>query len=530
MSEKDYAPLSAACVRALNDKIYDKRKAAAQEIEKMVKDFAANNKKNEIRRLLKVLGQDFATSQNAHSRKGGLIGLAAIAIALGKDTSEYTEGLIRPILANFSDSDLRVRYYACESLYNVVKVARSSVLPHFTEVFSALSKLAADPDQSVKTASEHLDRLLKDIVTESATFDLISFMPLLRERLYATNPFARQFIINWVAVLDAVPEIDIILFLPEILDGLFLILEDSTLEIKKMCETVLDEFLHNIKQDPSRVDFAAMINNLVEHAQAVDELLQFTAITWIKEFVTLSNRSMLPYASGILGAVLPCLAYNTDARKNIKVTAQAVNCNLMSLITSNDDTEKNIAKEELDLPSIVKVFSDHLIHTSVQTKIAVLKWIFHLHTNIPNRMTPHIETLFPVLLKVLCDSSDEVVEHDLEVLAEIISQRPINYKPAENNFQGTSLQNPYFSKFIVSLLDQFRCDRHLLQDRGSFIIRQMCILINPEDIYRTLAEILKVEENLKFATVMVENLNTILLTSSELFDLRSKLKDLKTET
>uniref|UniRef100_A0A1B6CSH2 Protein VAC14 homolog n=1 Tax=Clastoptera arizonana TaxID=38151 RepID=A0A1B6CSH2_9HEMI len=186
-------------------------------------------------------------------------------------------------------------------------------------------------------------------------------------------------------------------------------------------------------------------------------------------------------------------------------------------------------QEELDLPSIVKVFSDHLIHTSVQTKIAVLKWIFHLHTNIPNRMTPHIETLFPVLLKVLCDSSDEVVEHDLEVLAEIISQRPINYKPAENNFQGTSLQNPYFSKFIVSLLDQFRCDRHLLQDRGSFIIRQMCILINPEDIYRTLAEILKVEENLKFATVMVENLNTILLTSSELFDLRSKLKDLKTE-
>lgn len=34
MSEKDYAPLSAACVRALHDKLYDKRKAAALEIEK----------------------------------------------------------------------------------------------------------------------------------------------------------------------------------------------------------------------------------------------------------------------------------------------------------------------------------------------------------------------------------------------------------------------------------------------------------------------------------------------------------------
>lgn len=78
-----------------------------------------------------------------------------------QDTSEYTEGLIRPILANFNHSDLRVRYYACESLYNVVKVARGAVLPHFVEIFNALSNLSADPDQSVKNGSELLDRLMK---------------------------------------------------------------------------------------------------------------------------------------------------------------------------------------------------------------------------------------------------------------------------------------------------------------------------------------------------------------------------------
>lgn len=32
--ERDFAPLSQACVRALNDKMYEKRKAAALEIEK----------------------------------------------------------------------------------------------------------------------------------------------------------------------------------------------------------------------------------------------------------------------------------------------------------------------------------------------------------------------------------------------------------------------------------------------------------------------------------------------------------------
>lgn len=51
---------------------------------RMVKEFAAVNNTGQIKRLLKVLGQDFSLSQNSHARKGGLIGLAAIAIALGK--------------------------------------------------------------------------------------------------------------------------------------------------------------------------------------------------------------------------------------------------------------------------------------------------------------------------------------------------------------------------------------------------------------------------------------------------------------
>lgn len=36
MAERDYAPLSSACVRGLCDKFYDKRKFAGVEIEKYV--------------------------------------------------------------------------------------------------------------------------------------------------------------------------------------------------------------------------------------------------------------------------------------------------------------------------------------------------------------------------------------------------------------------------------------------------------------------------------------------------------------
>lgn len=69
--------------------------------------------------------------------------------------------LVTPILTCLNDPDLRVRYFACESLYNVVKVARSAIIPFFPELFAALSRLVTDSDQTVKDGSELLDRLLK---------------------------------------------------------------------------------------------------------------------------------------------------------------------------------------------------------------------------------------------------------------------------------------------------------------------------------------------------------------------------------
>lgn len=66
-----------------------------------------------------------------------------------------------PILNCLSDPELRVRFFASESLYNVVKVARGAIVPLFPDIFSALSRLVMDSDQTVKSGSELLDRLLK---------------------------------------------------------------------------------------------------------------------------------------------------------------------------------------------------------------------------------------------------------------------------------------------------------------------------------------------------------------------------------
>lgn len=519
MSEKDYAPLSTACVRALNDKLYDKRKTAALEIEKMVKEFAAVNNTGQIKKLLRVLGQDFSLSQNPHARKGGLIGLAAIAIALGKDTGVYTDDLIKPILGCMADQDLRVRYYACESLYNVVKVSRGAVLPHFSAIFSSLSKIATDPDQNVKNASELLDRLLKDIIVESTSFDLDGFIPLLREKIYTKSSFSRQFIISWISVLNTEPRLDLISYLPEFLDGLFRILDDPNIEVKKLCETILGEFLRSLKNEPSRADFPAMINILINHAQEKgDELVQYTAITWIKEFVQLSGSGILPFMSGIFTAVLPCLAYETEAQRNIKDTAAAVNFALMKLISSKDGPQQDLEKE-VNLPSVVTNLTQYLMHNSIQTKVAVLKWIHDLYKKLPNKMVEYIDVLFPALQRTLSDESDQVVQQCLVVIAEVISYPNTSDSDTKDN-------NSYYYKFVISLLLSFSVDKRLLDERGSFIIRQLCVLLNPEDIYRTLAQILLEETNVKFASLMVEQLNLILFTSSELYELRNRLKNL----
>ena len=56
---------------------------------------------------------------------------------------------------------------------------------------------------------------------------------------------------------------------------------------------------------------------LPHHLCFVDGVIQYTALVWVKEFVSLSGRDMLPFASGILTAVLPCLAYDEKHRKSI---------------------------------------------------------------------------------------------------------------------------------------------------------------------------------------------------------------------
>lgn len=109
------------------------------------------------------------------------------------------------------------------------------------------------------------------------------------------------------------PEINLVIYLPDLLDGLFQMLDDR--DISQLCETLLNQFLKTIRNDPETANIPAMTNILIGHAQASNDLIQYTAIRWISEFVHLSGSRMLPFTSGILTAILPCLAYEIESKK-----------------------------------------------------------------------------------------------------------------------------------------------------------------------------------------------------------------------
>ncbi|KAB1999598.1 hypothetical protein ES319_D12G173200v1 [Gossypium barbadense] len=464
--------IPASVLRNLSDKLYEKRKNAALEFEGIVKQLASSGDHEKISLVINLLTTEFVYSPHANHRKGGLIGLAAATVGLTSEAAQHLEQIVQPVLNSFSDQDSRVRYYACEALYNIAKIVRGDFIIFFNQIFDALCKLSADSDGNVQSAAHLLDRLVKDIVTESDQFSIEEFIPLLRERMNVLNPYVRQFLVGWITVLDSVPDIDMLGFLPDFLDGLFNMLSDSSHEIRQQADSALSEFLQEIKNSPS-VDYSRMAEILVQRAASPDEFTRLTAITWINEFVKLGRDQLVPYYADILGAILPCIS---DKEEKIRVVARETNEELRAI--------KADPAETFDVGAILSITRRQLDSEWEATRIEALHWI----STLLNRHRA------------------EVVLLVLDIHA-CIAQDPLN-----------------FHQLVVFLVHNFRVDHSLLERRGALIIRRLCVLLDAERVYRELSTILEGEADLDFACIMVQALNLILLTSSELSELRGLLK------
>lgn len=281
------AILDAAVIKDLSNHIYEKRKATAFQIEGLTKLALARNDSQTIYKIIAEL-TELTNGGSSLAKMGSITALGSVSVALGSFAIAYfLEEIIKPIFATFKDTDARVRYYACESLYNIAKIARGEILLFFNEVFDILCILVTDTESSVKNAADILDRLIKDIVSAKSTnyvsilhhedeaqaaiashtvdangdavqvnkvqdsqkaFSLPKFIPTLLERMYTIDPFAKKFLISWLELLDDIPSLELITFLPNFLEPLVnFLMNHSPSDVRIETQNLLSLFLKEIK-------------------------------------------------------------------------------------------------------------------------------------------------------------------------------------------------------------------------------------------------------------------------------------------
>lgn len=477
------------------------------------------------------------------------------------------------------------------------------------------------------------------------TFSLARFVPLLAERMYVLSPFTRNYLVSWVAVLDSVPDLELVSFLPNFLDGLLKYLSDPNTDVRLATANVLAEFLREIREaaetsvareehgrrvertvpprdptygvdDPAegsnvphtasspgspvnpskqlegnigaahdgdedeyqeevwipgrevRIDYAEIMEVLINHIAFPDEEIQATTLQWIAELLRVVKHVVIPFTPRLIPAILPNLAHHSPA---IQMAANETNVSLYNVIqdlpapaastearppseASQADTasvktgkspsnaaskvppgagsphssphlrsssldsrsrasggrEAQHGSEPFDYQVAVNMLTLQLLDQHEETRVSSLEWLIMLHSKAPQRILTMQDGTFPALLKTLSDPAEEVIRCDLRLLAQISS----------------ASEDTYFSSFMANLLSLFSTDRRLLEVRGSLIIRQLCASLHTERIFRTLSELLEKDEDLEFASIMVQNLNLILVTSPELADFRRRLKNI----
>ncbi|KAF1768632.1 hypothetical protein GCK72_000444 [Caenorhabditis remanei] len=527
MSDGQYGPISAGIIRSITDKSYERRKAAALDVEKLVRDLYNNNQLSQLERCLAVLAE-LINSGNSNQRKGGLIGMAASAIALGnKNGPPYTAKLVEPIIPCFLDADLQIRYYACESLYNIAKICKTQVLDHFGDIFDVLWRVTADADTNVRGGAELLNRLIVETVLSKEDFDIAILMALIRDRIYTQTSSNRRFILEWLNTITTTPFFSVCNYISEISDGLFKMLGEQAPAVRDLCETVLGNFLSGIKLRPdalSHEDKIQMINVLVVHTHENEPFLaRKLSLIWLEEFVKLYKEELLVMLSTCLVGILPSIVEH-------ELRADAVNRLMMTLVGENK-LEQDI------LDKTIEVLLKYIKYDIVETRVTVLNWIRHLHSSMPGQLFVHMHRIFPVLLNTLSDTSDEVLLLDLFLISNICQSESApdqvdisTFGLDEEALKQLSHISPFLIKFALSLLEMFRTEPSLLRERGVLIIRQLCLLLEPAQIYRVICVLLERESKHSFAQEMVSTLHGVLLTATELFILRDELRALASES
>lgn len=99
------------------------------------------------------------------------------------------------------------------------------------------------PEEAIADDTQDGNDDLDDYPT---AFSLARFIPLLTERIHVINPFTRTFLVSWITLLDSIPDLELVFYLPAFLGGLFKFLSDPNKDVHVATQVALDRFLAEI--------------------------------------------------------------------------------------------------------------------------------------------------------------------------------------------------------------------------------------------------------------------------------------------
>lgn len=298
--------ISAAVLVSLAHKRYERRRLGAMEIEKVVRSLVLQGELERVRAILLLLSDDYVRSTSEDARKGGVVALAACAIGLKKandqdaTVQECRDLILASVVHACQDHSQRVRYYATESLFNVVKVIPAVAVQHFFILFEILRSLYADVDADVRSGAELLDKKLKDVIVgamNSGSFTADSCVPVFARFVYMRNKATKRLTLTWLQELnEKLIGAPILEFLHLFLGGIFDMVGDPSMAIRQSALAFLQsvlpkllvmnsEAIDDMDDQGMKVDFDKILQSLVTTMEHPDPFVRKVAMYWMSRIV-----------------------------------------------------------------------------------------------------------------------------------------------------------------------------------------------------------------------------------------------------
>lgn len=371
--------LGSSMTLGLIDKSMDRRITVVKDLEAFVSkkcEVYSTESRIWIEQCIISLKEELLQSSHMQSRTGGLIALASVALGLpGSLRDVLQRDILEICLKMVDDEEPRVRYCACESVFNIVKGSGARCIPLFPTVFDFLSKVSADTEVDIRQTGPILDRTLREIVADhfSQSKTDSNIVPTVETHLVYPSAFVKQLSISWVEFLITIRNSGILERLASVLPPLLAFLSSGSApssgrkDLSVQAGHILDELLRESNKVSQPV-IEKTLSVLVKYGTFQDTLslrARIVVFRWLTVFAPRSMESR--EVVSVVKILITSLGSCSDG-----TVLEAIEASNTSLLASTDFA-RNI--RSCDSRSLTEVFGTRLDPMRPSVTSAVVDWI-----------------------------------------------------------------------------------------------------------------------------------------------------------